>query len=96
MELMWTEENVAGTSDDRPWERVGGFGYEGSSSKAPLSIENTKLDGLRPDLDAASPEAANVAEALNDRGVEAFGAKKFAQAYALYTECVRLQPEKVP
>ena len=96
MELMWHEERVAGTSDDRPWERVGGYGFESSSKKTPLALEDVKPDGLRPDLDASSPEAADVAEALNDRGVEAFGAKKFVEAFAIYTECVRLQPDKVP
>lgn len=47
-----------------------------------------------------SPDATSFSApydlALNDRGVEAFGAKKFAEAYAIYTECVRLQPDKVP
>eukprot|EP00740_Mantoniella_antarctica_P000496 CAMPEP_0181395228 /NCGR_PEP_ID=MMETSP1106-20121128/28224_1 /TAXON_ID=81844 /ORGANISM="Mantoniella antarctica, Strain SL-175" /LENGTH=360 /DNA_ID=CAMNT_0023516827 /DNA_START=115 /DNA_END=1197 /DNA_ORIENTATION=- len=96
MELMWQEEKVAGSSDDRPWERVGGFGFESSSARAPLALENSKPEGLRPDLEPDSPEAAGVAEALNDRGMEAFGAKKFPLAYALYSECVRLQPDKAP
>ena len=95
MELMWHEERVAGTSDDRPWERVGGYGFE---TKRPLAIEaaSPELEGLRPDLDASSVDAAAAAEALNDRGVLAFGEKKYAEAYAIYTECVRLQPDKAP
>ena len=54
---------MAGSSDDRPWERVGGFGFESSSARAPLALENSKPEGLRPDLEPDSPEAAGVAEA---------------------------------
>ena len=45
MELMWHEEKVAGTSDDRPWERVGGYGFDAVTKKAPLALEDTKPDG---------------------------------------------------
>ena len=41
---MWHEEKVAGTSDDRPWERVGGYGFD-ATKKAPLALEDTKPDG---------------------------------------------------
>jgi len=60
MEIMWHEGKVAGTSEDRPWERVGGSGFSGGYANAPLSIENNKPDGLRPDLAPSSPEAPAV------------------------------------
>ena len=39
----------------------------------------------RPDLDSTSPEAPSVAEELNDQGVEKHGAKRFEEAFDLYT-----------
>ena len=89
MELEWRQghaESVAGHSADRPWERVGGSGWEDHAR-----LEYQAPD-TRPDLDASSPEAAAVADEYNNRGLAEFKAKNFRKAYDLYTEAVRLAP----
>jgi len=85
---------VADVDDTGAALLVGGSGYSGGYGAAPLALGHNKPEGLRPDLEASSSEAAAVAEELNDRAVQLFGAKNFAPAYDLYTEAVRLQPDK--
>ena len=97
MELMWNDNKIAGSSKERPWERVGGTGYDGANFKdGPLLLDERADEDLRPDLSADSPEASKAAEELNDKGVAAFEEKKYRRAFDLYTECLRLAPDKVP
>jgi hypothetical protein len=48
MELMWDEGKVAGASEDRPWERVGGVGFDGDVLKnGPLKLGSSGDDDIQ-------------------------------------------------
>ena len=91
-----------GTASDRPWESVGGVGFEDVG--IPTGVSNLRLaDSLkpknaRPDLapGASSDDAlTKAAETLNDEGLKAFSKKEYALAVAVYDECLRLKPDVV-
>lgn len=91
-----------GTASDRPWESVGGVGFEDVG--CPTGVSNLRLaDSLkpknaRPDLapGASSDDAlTKAAETLNDEGLKAFSKKEYALAVAVYDECLRLKPDVV-
>ena len=91
-----------GTASDRPWESVGGVGFEDVG--IPTGVSNLRLaDSLkpknaRPDLapGASSDDAlTKAAETLNDEGLKAFSEKEYALAVAVYDECLRLKPDVV-
>lgn len=99
-----SNESRLGTNSDRPWESVGGVGFE----DVPMGVSNLRLadaDGglrpknARPDLapGVSSDEAlTKAAELLNDEGLGAFSKKEYALAVAVYDECLRLKPDVVP
>jgi len=95
----WTEGKMAGSSEDRPWERVGGVGFDGAVVKAKKSLGWTNgaaaFEDARRDLDSSSAEAQEVAESMNDKGMDAFKKKDFELAYNYYVEAVRLAPGKI-
>ena len=96
----WTEGKMAGSSEDRPWERVGGVGFDGAAVKAKKSLGWTNgaaaaFEDARRDLDSSSAEAQEVAESMNDKGMDAFKKKDFELAYNYYVEAVRLAPGKI-
>jgi tetratricopeptide (TPR) repeat protein len=95
----WTEGKMAGSSEDRPWERVGGVGFDGAAVKAKKSLGWTNgsasFEEARRDLDSSSAEAQEVAESMNDKGMDAFKKKDFELAYNYYVEAVRLAPGKI-
>lgn len=105
MELMWDEGKVAGTSEDRPWERVGGVGFDSEIAKrGPLKLGDGddvgemlagQAPGWRRDMQPGDAGAAAIAERINDIGVDLFNAKEYVKAFGVYTECVRLAPDKV-
>ena len=89
-----------GSASDRPWERVGGVGFEdvsGGVSKLRLA-DSLKPKNARPDLTPGeSPDVltTEAAEKLNDEGLRAFADKEYALAVAVYDECLRLKPNVV-
>lgn len=87
---------VVGASAARPWERVGGVGFDGDCviDRARASTGHGAFVG-RPDLDATSSDASTAAEALNDAGVKAFNAQDYDTAYKYHAEAVRLAPRTV-
>lgn len=100
-EIAWVGEDgapavsrtaVAGASAARPWERVGGSGWDDAE---PEADRYTPVPG-RPDLQPGSAEAGTVAEEFNDRGMAHFEKKEFREAMDCYTEAGRLQPGKAP
>ena len=94
-----------GSASDRPWERVGGVGFEDASGAEKLSrLRLADADGTskprnaRPDLTPGESDPSAVAEAaekLNDEGLRAFKGKEHALAVAVYDECLRLKPDVV-
>ena len=94
-----------GSASDRPWERVGGVGFEDASGADKLSrLRLADADGTskprnaRPDLTPGESDPSAVAEAaekLNDEGLRAFKGKEHALAVAVYDECLRLKPDVV-
>ena len=94
-----------GTASDRPWESVGGVGFEDVG--IPTGVSNLRLadadaglkpQNARPDLapGASSDDAlTKAAETLNDEGLKAFSKKEYALAVAVYDECLRLKPDVV-
>lgn len=94
-----------GTASDRPWESVGGVGFEDVG--IPTGVSNLRLadadaglkpQNARPDLapGASSDDAlTKAAETLNDEGLKAFSEKEYALAVAVYDECLRLKPDVV-
>jgi tetratricopeptide (TPR) repeat protein len=84
MELMWDEGKVAGASEDRPWERVGGVGFDGDVLKnGPLKLGSSGDDDIQEllaahvpdwsrDMNAGDAGAAATAERINDVGVGEF------------------------
>ena len=96
----WTEGKMAGSSEDRPWERIGGVGFDGAAVKSKKSLGwmsggATAFEDARSDLDSSSAEAQAVAESMNDKGMDAFKRKDFELAYNYYVEAVRLAPGKI-
>mmetsp|Transcript_7214 Transcript_7214/g.27158 ORF Transcript_7214/g.27158 Transcript_7214/m.27158 type:complete len:374 (-) Transcript_7214:57-1178(-) len=90
-----------GTAHDRPWERVGGVGFEevslslrGGARKLQLG-DGVRIKNLRPDLDPAdvnSTELTSAAETLNDEALGYFSSKEYEKALVAYDECCRLKP----
>jgi tetratricopeptide (TPR) repeat protein len=76
----------------RPWETVGGSGFESGPKKerAPVYIPPK----TRVDLTDKSAEAKTVAEEFNDNAVKAFKAKDWQLCYDLASEAIRLNPRK--
>jgi len=87
---------IVGASAARPWERVGGVGFDDDCviDRARASTGVGAFVG-RPDLDATSSDASTAAEALNDAGVKAFNAQDYDTAYKYHAEAVRLAPRTV-
>lgn len=83
------EDRALGASAERPWERVGGSGFEESASRGQTGAD---LPALRPDLVPGDPEAPAQAERFNDDAVEAFKVGKYDRALALSKEAARLVP----
>jgi len=81
------EDRAVGASEDRPWESVGGVGFDkpAEGPEVPLA--------LRPDLAPGDPGAADAADACNGAAVAAFGCKDYARARVLSKEAVRLAPD---
>lgn len=88
MELAWAAGKVAGASEDRPWERVGGVGFDDRNSvKKTLGWKRSSLPE-RADTNAS-------AEELNDAGMAHYSKKKYADALACYRAAARKEPEKI-
>lgn len=67
LEKFGAKAHVGADTEARPWEMVGGVGFEQKKKeRAPLYIPPT----TRNDLTAKSPEAITVAEEFNDRAVK--------------------------
>uniref|UniRef100_A0A7S3AQP2 J domain-containing protein n=1 Tax=Haptolina ericina TaxID=156174 RepID=A0A7S3AQP2_9EUKA len=82
---------MVGQAEARPWETVGGVGFEtAKKEKAPLYIPPK----TRPDLTPSSAEAKIVAEEFNDQAVKAFKDKKWQLTYDFASEAIRLNPRK--
>ena len=90
-------DRAVGESDARPWERVGGVGFDGDGErergKGERSI-NMSFVG-RKDLDQSSAGAGAAAAALNETGARAFDAGEYDVAYEYHAEAVRLAPNVV-
>jgi len=88
MELAWAAGKVAGASEDRPWERVGGVGFDVSKSvKKTLAWKRSVLPE-RADSNAS-------AEELNDEGMSHYAKKKYADALACYRAAALKEPGKI-
>lgn len=88
MEIAWAAGKMAGGSDDRPWERVGGVGYDGD--------ERVKKSlGWRPLIPerAGRPDAS--AEELNDEGMDFYVKKRYDEALSCYCAAIEKEPGKV-
>jgi len=86
------KKSLAGADEARPWESVGGVGFEQKKKeKAPLYIPPK----TRPDLTPSSPDAKSVAEEFNDSAVKAFKEKKWQLCHDFASEAIRLNPRKV-
>lgn len=81
---------VGADADARPWEAVGGVGFDKKKDKGPLYV----APATRPDLSASSADAPSVAEEFNDRAVKAFKDKTWQLCYDLASEAIRLNPAK--
>jgi len=91
LEKFGAKAHVGADAESRPWEMVGGVGFEQKKKeRAPLYIPPT----TRNDLTAKSPEAITVAEEFNDRAVKAFKEKSWQLCYDLASEAIRLNPRK--
>ena len=90
-----------GSNSDRPWERVGGVGFEARISgevSTPRLANSARPKNARPDLtpgESPETETSAAAEKLNDEGLRAFADKEYALAVAVYDECLRLKPDVV-
>jgi hypothetical protein len=85
----------AGGSAARPWERVGGSGWEGAGAPSDARAEDGDdytPPALRPDLEPGDAAAAAAAEALNDAGLAHFSAKRHRAAAECFAEARRLRP----
>ena len=92
-----------GTSSDRPWERVGGVGFEGVGLEGGVKklqlTDGFKVKNKRPDLapdNSTEPELTGAAELLNDEALRYFSKREYDKALAAYDECLRLKPRVVP
>lgn len=86
MELAWAAKAVAGASDERPWERVGGVGFDASVVAPKKSLAWKASDAVA---------SLSTAEELNDQGMALYAKKKYADALALYVEAARMEPGKI-
>jgi tetratricopeptide (TPR) repeat protein len=89
----------AGGSAARPWERVGGSGWEGAGAPPDARQNDESNDAytphalLRPDLEPGDSASAAAAEALNDAGLVEFAAKRHRAAAECFAEARRLRPD---
>jgi len=92
LEKFGKKAQVGADAEARPWEMVGGVGFDQKMKKArePLYVPPK----TRPDLTAASPEALTVAEEYNERAVKAFKDKEWQRCYDEASEAIRLNPRK--
>jgi tetratricopeptide (TPR) repeat protein len=86
MERAWAAKAIAGASDERPWERVGGVGFDAPAMTPKKSLAWKASDAVARDA---------TAEALNDQGMALYAKKKYADALALYIEAARKEPGKI-
>ena len=78
---------AVGQDESRPWEMVGGVGFEKKSKvREPLYVPPAQ----RLDLNASSPNAPEVAEEFNDLAVKAFKAKTWQLCYDYASEVTTL------
>jgi len=91
LEKFGAKAQVGADADARPWEMVGGVGFEKKKKvREPLYIPPT----TRPDLQPNSEGALDVAEEFNTRAVKAFKDKSWQLCYDLASEAIRLNPRK--
>mmetsp|Transcript_447 Transcript_447/g.1134 ORF Transcript_447/g.1134 Transcript_447/m.1134 type:complete len:454 (-) Transcript_447:1817-3178(-) len=91
LETFGAKAQVGADSQARPWEMVGGVGFDQKKKeRAPLYIPPK----TRPDLKPTDAEAPTVAETFNDASVRAFKEKDWQKCYDLATEAIRLNPRK--
>jgi len=91
LEKFGKKAQVGADTESRPWEMVGGVGFDQKKKeRAPLYVPPK----TRPELTAASPEALTVAEEYNDRAVKAFKEKEWQRCYDEASEAIRLNPRK--
>ena len=98
MELAWAAKKVAGASEERPWERVGGVGFggalAGASEKKSLGWSAARRPPTKRE-DVPPEELTARAERANDAGMVYFGKKQYADALVQYAEATEMAPDKV-
>jgi len=91
LEKFGKNAQVGADAESRPWEMVGGVGFDSKKKeRAPLYIPPK----TRPDLKPTDEEAPTVAETFNDAAVKAFKEKDWQKCYDLASEAIRLNPRK--
>jgi hypothetical protein len=91
LEKFGARAQIGADSEARPWESVGGLGFDKRPApKAAVYVPPKQ----RLDLDASKPEALDVAEEFNDKAVKAFKDKQWQLCYDLASESIRLNPKK--
>jgi len=91
LETFGKSAQVGADAGARPWETVGGVGFEQKKKeRGPLYVPPSQ----RLDLTETSAEAPAIAEEYNDSAVKAFKAKQWQLCYDYASEAIRLNPRK--